>query len=618
MRAIRWTLAFVVGAVGLVGAAPADAVTFCVHHDGCLIPGRNFGTIQQAVDAADGNDGTPAGVITDTILVGTGDYDPFTNASGHPIDVIGSGATTVVRVAGDTGDNKTVVALGDFRDTMRGLAVRLPAGSNDIGVHGGTLTGVDVHSAGNELGTSAGISGVTFSDGTIEVPGGAGASLGSRVSRSTISATVGVRDSDVEDSVVRVSGGGTGVLSNGTVRVRHVDLLGEGGGAPSTAVRVMASFGNDASADVRSSIIRGFTNNFDLEGSSVCLPGCVIPTFNFANLTIAYSDYDPATPSTQSGASILNDSSPGQNTAADPGFVSTSDPHLRFDSALVDAGDPASPGTGDSATDLDGLSRKVDGKGSGTPRADIGAFEYQRRPPQISAATASTGTPSVHEPVTFHGAATDPDGEAVTLSWDFGDGGTATGADVSHTFEAAGQRTVQLTARDAAGASSTQDIALDVVNHAPVLTLSAAPAKPLAGQATAFHAITTDPDGDAVAVAWDFGDGRHATGSGPHHTFATAGTKTVSATATDPGGASAVQTLQLLVRPSCRVPKLKGLSLRRARAAIKQAHCALGKLHKKKPALVVRSQTPKTGRIVARGTKVSLTLGPKPKKKKKH
>jgi PKD repeat protein len=152
--------------------------------------------------------------------------------------------------------------------------------------------------------------------------------------------------------------------------------------------------------------------------------------------------------------------------------------------------------------------------------------------------------------------------------------------------------------------------------------------KPLVGQITAFHAAASDPDGDAVKLAWDFGDAQLATGPDPAHGYATAGTKTVTATATDPQGVSTVRTLEVSVlasvtKPTCRVPKLKGLSLARAKAAIKKAGCKLGKVRKprlkgghKRVKLVVRSQSPKAGKKVPRGTKVSVKLGPKGRKKR--
>lgn len=76
--------------------------------------------------------------------------------------------------------------------------------------------------------------------------------------------------------------------------------------------------------------------------------------------------------------------------------------------------------------------------------------------------------------------------------------------------------------------------------------------------------------------------------------------------------------------PRCVVPRLKGLSLAKAKRALKRAHCALGKVraprkpkHGRLPALVVKASSPGAGRSFTAGTRVTLTLAPKPKPKPK-
>jgi hypothetical protein len=71
----------------------------------------------------------------------------------------------------------------------------------------------------------------------------------------------------------------------------------------------------------------------------------------------------------------------------------------------------------------------------------------------------------------------------------------------------------------------------------------------------------------------------------------------------------------------CVVPKLAGKKLARAKAALRNANCAVGvvtkpraRKGKKLGRLVVKSTTPSAGSILADGGKVSLTLGPKPRK----
>ena len=58
-------------------------------------------------------------------------------------------------------------------------------------------------------------------------------------------------------------------------------------------------------------------------------------------------------------------------------------------------------------------------------------------------ATASALTASVDGT-----ASTDPDGTITGHAWEFGDGGTATGATAQHTYATAGTYTIRLTVGD--------------------------------------------------------------------------------------------------------------------------------------------------------------------------
>ncbi|MFF0777524.1 PQQ-dependent sugar dehydrogenase [Streptomyces sp. NPDC003720] len=95
----------------------------------------------------------------------------------------------------------------------------------------------------------------------------------------------------------------------------------------------------------------------------------------------------------------------------------------------------------------------------------------------------------------------DQDGDALTYSWDFGDGSTSTAADPTHKYKKNGTYTATVTAEDTTGRTGSASVRVVVGNTAPTVTLELPKDGQLFGfgDAVPFKVKVTDPeDGKAV------------------------------------------------------------------------------------------------------------------------
>ncbi len=99
-------------------------------------------------------------------------------------------------------------------------------------------------------------------------------------------------------------------------------------------------------------------------------------------------------------------------------------------------------------------------------------------------------------------------GSNLTYSWNFGDFSVASGPRVTHEFDQQGHGMVTLTVTDSRGAKAIAQLPVVIVQSLQPATVSASPLSAPVGTTVSFDASRTQPPaGEAVAVAWDFGDG---------------------------------------------------------------------------------------------------------------
>jgi len=135
-----------------------------------------------------------------------------------------------------------------------------------------------------------------------------------------------------------------------------------------------------------------------------------------------------------------------------------------------------------------------------------------------------TTTPAYDYPpleVTFNASASSsPNGPIVNYDWDFGDGATAGGMIVTHTYTEKGDYDVTLVVRDSAGETDVRTKPVKALNRAPIAFFVEDASEVTADVVLEFDASASyDPDGRIVEYNWDFGDGWTDSGVLVEHSY---------------------------------------------------------------------------------------------------
>lgn len=151
-------------------------------------------------------------------------------------------------------------------------------------------------------------------------------------------------------------------------------------------------------------------------------------------------------------------------------------------------------------------------------------------------------------------ASTDPDGDALTYAWSFGDGETGTGATPSHVYADNGNYQVTVIVTDTYGAADTASTTVTVMNAAPTVAAFAGGSL-LQGETYAAAGTFADAGADSWTATVDYGDGSGAqplaldgNGFALSHRYTAAGTFTVTVRVTDDDRAEGVRTATVTVQ----------------------------------------------------------------------
>ena|SRR3989344_2036003 len=181
-------------------------------------------------------------------------------------------------------------------------------------------------------------------------------------------------------------------------------------------------------------------------------------------------------------------------------------------------------------------------------------------PPTISSCNPSSSPVVVGTTATINYVITDPNGDAFSVTVNWGDGATTSGgqSSASHIYAGTGTYSVTITATDSKGASSSRSCSNIVVvpisiNNPPVISSCSPPSTAVVGTTATIQYSVSDPDGDTFSITINWGDGSSSSG-GPFsaaHIYLAAGTYFVTVTATDSRGASSSRSCgQIIVIPT--------------------------------------------------------------------
>jgi hypothetical protein len=523
------TLTLALGALALVPSA-AMAANFCVGSSAPCTgsPHAPFTAdrtgILDAVNAANANAGA------DTIFLAAGSY-PLTNiltptfTPAEDIHIIGAGVGQTVFTGSLPGAPMLSFTFPTTASSANGFSVEVtgtPANATGIQMFNGTLSDFAVNQPGGNasqfhavaldsgatatrgsialtsqsgigLLTNSGVIGADDGNGNaseITMSGGAGASIGIVVDTSTpsgrnfdrlqirgfrsgIEVVTGVfklTNSLIDMGSINAAEGidAFNGVSNSSISAEASRVTVVGSGPFQTALHIGATAAGSQDFTGGFSDLVLFASG-ETSNGLVCAGGGISVTATINSYAIRGAELNTGGCSpTKINKTDLN--------STDPGFRSFTggDFRLKPSSPLVDHG-MVGESISSSERDLLGGTRVVDGDANGSSIVDLGAFEYQRSAPAVTASSGATSD-ELGDAVSFQAVGSDPDGDALTFAWRFDEGGTASGNTASHVFSTPGPHVATVVATDETGLTASATAFVQILPLASA-TIAAKPKK---------------------------------------------------------------------------------------------------------------------------------------------
>ncbi len=163
-----------------------------------------------------------------------------------------------------------------------------------------------------------------------------------------------------------------------------------------------------------------------------------------------------------------------------------------------------------------------------------GCVEEEVNHPPTADFTWTPENPKVNQTVKFTSTSTDPDGDELIYTWDFGDGSElSSDENPTHIYEEPGLYTVVLTVSDGKNTTNTSKVINIQVAISSNLPPEANFTYTVENLTVYFNDTSMDPDGNISSWLWDFGDMNTSTEQNPVHTYSAPGVYNVTLTVTD-------------------------------------------------------------------------------------